>query len=67
MAYACTSALFLTILSCGVAAAQQAAGGTPIAATKLSIGAPVVVPRAMQYDITSRLNGETYRIMVSTP
>ena len=30
-------------------------------------GTPVVVPRAKQYDITSRINGETYRIMVSTP
>lgn len=28
---------------------------------------PVVVPRAEQYDITSKVNGLKYRIMVSTP
>ncbi|MBV8097971.1 MAG: alpha/beta hydrolase [Verrucomicrobia bacterium] len=28
---------------------------------------PVVVPRAQQYDITSKINGLKYRIMVSTP
>jgi uncharacterized protein len=30
-------------------------------------GGPVVVPRAQQYDITSKINGLKYRIMVSTP
>src|ERR1022692_3097469 len=30
-------------------------------------GAPVVIPRAKQYDITSQITGRTYRIMVSTP
>lgn len=30
-------------------------------------GAPVHVPRARQYDITSRINGQTYRVMVATP
>jgi hypothetical protein len=30
-------------------------------------GAPVTVPRARQYDITSRINGQTYRIFISTP
>ena len=30
-------------------------------------GAPVTVPRATQYDITSRINGQTYRVMVATP
>jgi len=30
-------------------------------------GAPVTIARARQYDITSRINGQTYRIMVATP
>ena len=30
-------------------------------------GAPVTIPRAKQYDITSKLNGRTYRVFVSTP
>lgn len=37
------------------------------AASQQSTGAPVVVPRAQRFDITSRINGQTYRIMVSTP
>ena len=30
-------------------------------------GAPVTIPRAKQFDITSRINGRRYRIMVATP
>jgi len=30
-------------------------------------GAPVTIPRAKQYDLTSRINGRTYRVFVSTP
>ena len=30
-------------------------------------GAPVVVARSAQYDLTSRINGRAYRVMVSTP
>jgi predicted alpha/beta superfamily hydrolase len=30
-------------------------------------GAPVTVARARQYELVSRINGETYRIMVATP
>src|ERR1700690_4300166 len=30
-------------------------------------GAPVIIPRAKQYDITSQITGRTYRIMVSIP
>ena len=30
-------------------------------------GAPVMIPRAKQYDITSKINGRTYRVFVSTP
>jgi uncharacterized protein len=32
-----------------------------------STGEPVVLPRAVQYDFTSRINGQAYRLMVSTP
>ena len=32
-----------------------------------STGKPVVLPRAVQYDFTSRINGQVYRLMVSTP
>ena len=39
------------------------------AETKISPpdGAPVMIPRAKQYDITSKINGRTYRVFVSTP
>jgi predicted alpha/beta superfamily hydrolase len=30
-------------------------------------GEPVTVPRARQYDLTSRINGQTYRLFISTP
>lgn len=30
-------------------------------------GAPVTIPRAKQYDLTSKINGRTYRVFVSTP
>jgi uncharacterized protein len=30
-------------------------------------GAPVMIPRAKHYDITSKINGRTYRVFVSTP
>lgn len=36
-------------------------------AVSLTDGVPVTVARAKQYDLKSRLNGQTYRIMVSTP
>jgi predicted alpha/beta superfamily hydrolase len=32
-----------------------------------SDGAPVTVPRARQYDLTSKINGRSYRVFVSTP
>lgn len=39
------------------------------AETKIDLpdGAPVSIPRAKQYDITSKINGRTYRVFVSTP
>ncbi|MCX6950057.1 MAG: alpha/beta hydrolase-fold protein [Opitutae bacterium] len=32
-----------------------------------STGEPVVLPRAVQFDFASRINGQVYRLMVSTP
>lgn len=44
---------------------------TPLIAAETKIdppdGAPVTIPRAKQYDITSKINGRTYRVFVSTP
>ena len=53
---------------CGSAAVSQPPS-VPIAARAALIqdGAPVVIPRAKQYDLTSRITGRTYRIMVATP
>ena len=48
----------------------QAIAQQPTPAVRPNIqndGTPVVLARATQYDITSRVNGETYRVMVSTP
>ena len=30
-------------------------------------GTPAAIPRARQYDVTSKINGRTYRVFVSTP
>lgn len=35
--------------------------------TTVENGARVVIPRAQQYDLTSRINGRTYRLMVASP
>jgi predicted alpha/beta superfamily hydrolase len=45
--------------------AAAAAQNTPFVAP--SDGAPIMLPRARQFDLTSRLNGRTYRLFVSTP
>ena len=36
-------------------------------AADLTDGAPFALARAKQYDIHSKINGQTYRIMVTTP
>jgi len=36
-------------------------------AVEASAGEPAVVPRAYQYDIRSRMNGQTYRVSVALP
>ena len=57
------------IRACAGGHSRCEVGSDPIEGTHSTapVEAPVVVPRATQYDITSRINGETYRILVSTP
>lgn len=57
------SVLFLLCIS---AKAQQVAQTLPPSAG-VAEGTPVTIPEARQYDITSRINGQTYRIMVYAP
>ena len=57
-----TSVIGIAIISCAMFARAADLSGIN------NVGAqPVVVPRAEQYDITSKVNGLKYRIMVSTP
>ena len=58
------SALLFLVLTSRLVSAQQPP--TPIAGSPPE-GAPVAVPRSKQYDLTSRINGLTYRVMVATP
>jgi ferri-bacillibactin esterase len=53
----------IAIVSC----AMFACGADLPASTNSVVAQPIVVPRAEQYDITSKVNGLKYRIMVSTP
>lgn len=57
------SVLFLLCIS---AKAQQVSKTLPPSAG-VAEGTPVTIPEARQYDITSRINGQTYRIMVYAP
>jgi predicted alpha/beta superfamily hydrolase len=57
------SVLFLL---CIIAKAQQVSKTLPPSAG-VAEGTPVTIPEARQYDITSRINGQTYRIMVYAP
>jgi predicted alpha/beta superfamily hydrolase len=57
------------VLIVALSASLAAQNMSPAARTTVANpdGAPIVIPRAKQYDITSRLNGKTYRIMVAPP
>ena len=57
-----TNVIGITIVNCAIFAhaADVPASGTPAAE-------PISLPRAQQYDITSKINGLKYRIMVATP
>jgi predicted alpha/beta superfamily hydrolase len=50
-----------------LAAAQAAAQAPTRSSADPPDGLPVTIARARRYDITSRLNGQTYRLMVATP
>ncbi len=52
-------------LLAGVHLPSAAAAEPPVVAPPE--GAPAAIPRARQYDLTSRINGRTYRVFVSTP
>ena len=56
--------LFGTLLSCLIVGAHLLPA---CAADTADDGAPVTVARARQFDFVSRINGESYRIMVAVP
>lgn len=51
------------LLACSV----TMAGGQERPAPPMRAGTPVTIPRASQYDMTSKINGQDYRIMVAVP
>jgi hypothetical protein len=56
-----------TVSARPVAALPQGLAPVASAAANAPEVAAAVVPRAKSYDITSRINGQTYRMIVSTP
>ena len=52
----------IAIVSC-----SSFAHGADVPSNATVVAEPIVLPRAQQYDITSKINGLKYRIMVSTP
>jgi predicted alpha/beta superfamily hydrolase len=60
----CFGLLLLCALAFTPASTARAADAPAVQLTADSIAA---IPRARQYDIKSRINGETYRVSVSTP
>ncbi len=58
------SRLVLSALLFAIGAAAYGADATRVVPPE---GAPVIIPRAKQYDLTSRINGRTYRVFVATP
>jgi predicted alpha/beta superfamily hydrolase len=60
--------IFVTALfTVPVSGQQPAPVSGPASAVSLPDGVPVTVARAKQYDLKSKINGQTYRIMVSMP
>jgi len=63
-----TQRIFGLLLLCALALAPGStarAADAPV--TQLVAETDATVPRARQYDLKSRINGETYRVFVSTP
>jgi hypothetical protein len=58
--------IILGLMGAATSTAQQITPATSSVA-RASEAAPVVISRARQYELTSRINGQTYRIMVSLP
>jgi uncharacterized protein len=52
----------IAIVSCTILAK-----GADVPSNGAVVGEPIVVPRARQYDIRSKINGLKYRVMVSSP
>lgn len=59
--------IIVGLLGSATVAKQQATTAAGLASTVPQDGAPITIARAKQYDITSRINGQRYRIMVATP
>ena len=59
-------AIGLVVSGC-VSISQPQLDQAPVTIANARGGTSVTVPRATQYDITSRINGQTYRVMVATP
>ncbi len=55
----------LTVVAARAAAAESQRGSTPF--VELPESASAAIPRTRLYDITSKINGRTYRVFVSTP
>ena len=63
----CLAVGIALVLACGTVSAQQSNAAAGESAAASAEEAPVVIPSARQFDVVSRLNGQTYRIMVATP
>jgi predicted alpha/beta superfamily hydrolase len=59
-------ATLIALAGCG-GPPKSPPGQTVVSTATAMIGVPVTVPRATQFDITSRINGQTYRVMVEVP
>lgn len=59
-------AILLAVSGCTSLPPSQE-GNRQSAKAAIPQGASVTVPRAKQYDLTSRINGRTYRVFVATP
>ena len=59
--------MFVSAMSGCVSVPPQQLSMDAATVSKAQEGAAVTIARAKQYDITSRINGQKYRIMVSTP
>ncbi|HWA25172.1 MAG TPA: alpha/beta hydrolase-fold protein [Lacunisphaera sp.] len=59
--------VFVSSLASLFALAVSALSGAEASSAPPPDGAPVTIPRARQYDITSKINGRDYRVFVAMP